>query len=288
MEALLSSIKRYWKQPDYHVTIIYNTTNASFQKGYDILQKEYPWCSFIKEVQRNQCWKSRDYFCLFNLKKMIRHPYLRLQKTDFRDKVIQTLNASEAGYVMFLTDDSAFFREVNLSREDMSFIDANPAQHQISLRLGEKLSGKPAEIRENGGKLIWKFHQHRNVGSWGYNFSVDAHIYSAGCMKRILQTVIFNNPSSLEVNVLYYARKHKILDVGMTWKEPFLLSYPLNMVQRVENNESMGISENLLNRLFLEGKRMQYIVPEEITKFQQYPESILLISDNHKDLFKIK
>ena len=49
VEALLASIKRHWKQPQYKLTVLYNTTGVDFQRGYDILQQEYPEYEFVKE-----------------------------------------------------------------------------------------------------------------------------------------------------------------------------------------------------------------------------------------------
>lgn len=61
-----------------------------------------------------------------------------------------------------------------------------------------------------------------------------------------------------------------------------ILSYPINMVQNVVDNESLGIDCGLLNRWYLDGYAMQYPVPEDIDIFQQYPEYVYLDKDNRR------
>lgn len=60
------------------------------------------------------------------------------------------------------------------------------------------------------------------------------------------------------------------------------------MVQEIADNESMGISIEDLNKYFLEGKRLEYIVPNEIFEFQQYPEAVYLCKNGQKELLKLK
>ena len=36
LEALLASLRKFWKRPAVSVTVIYNTSDETFQKGYNI------------------------------------------------------------------------------------------------------------------------------------------------------------------------------------------------------------------------------------------------------------
>lgn len=288
LEALLASLRKFWKRPEVSVTVIYNASDETFQKGYNILQDDYKEYRFIKETRNSSCWHFCDYFSLYNLKKMLKYPNQRKQKTNFRDLINAELADDKAEYVMFLTDDSAFFQEVNISDDDFAFIDKNPRQNQVSLRLGKNITSQPQDICMVDGRMKWQFHEHRDARSWGYEFSVDAHIYAKSLMREVLKKVIYNNPTSLEGNVVYYARENGLMDSGMTYESPFILSYPLNMVQNIANNESLDVSVELLNKLFLEGKRLLYIIPEDISEFQQYPSEVLLIKGEETEVLKLK
>lgn len=287
LETLLSSIRRYWKKPVYNIVVIYNTSNNEFQRGYDILIHDYPGYVFIKEKFFNCLWHFQDYFSVYNLKKMLRYKNQRKQKTNFRDLLNAFLHKTGSTYTMFLTDDSVFIRDVELLDEDLSFINQDVDLCQISLRLGRNISRKPSAIKETEGKFKWKFHEHLNAKSWGYNFSVDAHIYATSLIRRVLKSVIFNNPTTLEANVVHYARKHGIMDCGMAFEQPYILSYPLNMVQNIANNESLGVSVEMLNQSFLDGKRLLYVIPYDIREFQQYPKQVVMYKNGNREYIKL-
>lgn len=288
VEALLASIKRHWKQPQYKLTVLYNTTGGDFQRGYDILQQEYPEYEFVKETRQKKRYHLIDYFTFYNLKKLLKYPHQRRQKSNFRDLLNHILATSPCEYTMYLTDDSAFIKDVILTEEDISFIHSNPKNNQISLRLGRGITNQPLNIPINNGKLEWDFHNHRDARSWGYNFSVDAHIYSTKQCLKLQSKIIYANPTTLEANIVHYVMPRNLMDHGLTYEHPFILSFPINMVQEIVDNESMGISIEDLNKYYLEGKRLEYIVPNEIFEFQQYPEAVYLCKNGQKELLKLK
>ena len=106
LEALLSSIQRHWQKMDYKLSVLYNTTGGDFQKGYDVLQKEYPAYEFIKETRKSSGYHVSDYINTYNLKKLLKYPYMRRQKSNFRDLLNNMLAASGCEYTIYLTDDS--------------------------------------------------------------------------------------------------------------------------------------------------------------------------------------
>lgn len=288
LEALLSSVRRYWTRTAYALTVVYNTTGEDFERGYVQLQQDYPEFCFLKETRYGHRWPKADYFRFFNLKKMLLHPKLRRQYSDFRDLLVGILRDSKAPYTMFLTDDSVFIREVALTDLDLSFIEEDVSQNQISLRLGRQVSACPSEIPVRDGCLKWRFHQYPLESSWGYNFSVDAHIYATSLILHVLERVIFNNPNTLEGNVCHYVRVKKLLDRGLTFEHPYVLSFPLNRVQDVADNKSLGVSVSFLNEQYLEGKRLEYPTPELIQEFQQYPSELRLVKDGITEKLSIQ
>lgn len=279
LETLLRSIHQYWGSTPHEVSVLYNTTKDAYQKGYEMLAAEYDSVKFIKESSRPQRYHLADYLHPYNWLKLIKYPHVRSQKSNFRDLLNESLRHSECDYTMFLTDDSAFFADVCLTKEHLAFINENPSQNQISLRLGTNNIQKPKSIKlAEDGTLQWRFSEYRNARSWGYTFSVDAHIYSSAVISNLLKKIIFCNPTTLEAHINDYTSKKKLLDRGMAYESPVIFSFPINMVQQIANNESLGISEALLNRYFLEGFKLEYEEPRIKTLFQVYPDNILLVN----------
>lgn len=286
--ALLDSVENYWKNTCYKLTVIYNSTGRDFQRGYDILKQEYSQYEFVRETNQLRAYHLSDYLNFFNFKKLMRYKHLRRQKSNFRDLLNNILATSGCDYTMYLTDDSVFIRDVILKNEDLAYIDRNPQQNQISLRLGKNITEKPSDIVFQNGVIEWDFHSHRNARSWGYNFSVDAHIYSTKICYELQSKIIFNNPTTLEANIVHYVMTRHLLDHGLTYEYPFILSFPINMVQKIADNESLGVPVENLNKLFLDGKRLEYVIPKEIKEFQQYPDSVYIINEGKKTILRIR
>lgn len=277
LETLLRSICQHWSSTPHKVSVLYNTTKEVYQKGYEVLAAEYSYVEFIKETSRPQHYHLRDYLHPYNWLKLLHYPHVRRQKSNFRDMLNESLHHSECRYTMFLTDDSAFFAEVCLTKEQLAFIDENPSQNQISLRLGTDNVQKPESIKPgDDGTLRWRFNDHRDALSWGYNFSVDAHIYSTVLLRRLLAHIIYCNPTTLEAHINDYVQKTHRLNHGLAFERPVILSYPINMVQQIADNESLGVSEEGLNTKFLEGYRLEYPAIDNPKLFQIYPEKLIL------------
>jgi len=288
LEALLASIRRHWRHPEHKLSVLYNTTGGDYQKAYDMLQADYSEYKFVKETRTDVGYPFRDYCNIFNLKKLLKYPNLRVNKTDFRALLNGMLTASDSEYTMYLTDDSVFIEDVALTGDDLAFIDRNPAGNQISLRLGKCFSGCPDSIPFSEGHLEWDFHNYRDACSWGYNFSLDAHIYSTGLCRDLQYKIIYNNPTTLEADICHYTRLHQLMDRGRAFGYPAILSFPINRVQIITDNESMGVSVENLNRYFLDGYRLEYIVPEDISEFQQYPDSVRIRKDGRNEILELK
>jgi hypothetical protein len=79
-----------------------------------------------------------------------------------------------------------------------------------------------------------------------------------------------------------------LFEEGRSYMKCKLLSYPINMVQIVEKNESLGVDCKMLNNLLLDGYTMKYPVPEKYDCFQQYPDNILLFKDGIESKKELK
>lgn len=277
LDALLDSIQKNWVNTEYRLTVLYNTSSSNFQKGYQILQQNYPQYTFIKETSGRKVYPIKNYFSLFNLKKIIKYEHCRYEKSNFRDLLIEIVTKSSCKQIMFLTDDSIFIRKIELNDEILEWINQDPNQNSFSLRLGKSINTPQKQLPPPIRNIIsWNYSDYDKSNNWGYRFSVDGHIYSKRLMIKLIKNIIFNNPSTLEAHLHNYAHTHNLLNKGKTGTNPYLLSYPINMVQTIVNNKSLGVSETLLNEYFMHGKHLIYPIPENPTKFQQYPEHIVL------------
>lgn len=279
LDALLNSIDKYLDKDSLsRVCVIYNTSDIEFEKGYEMLKEQYN-CLFLKEMQvTKQSYPMNCYLKLFNWKKMIRYPKARQQSTNFRELTLQCISDSNAELTMFLTDDSIFIKPVVIKSEWMRLVRDNPTISQLSLRLGKQFDVQPKDRREVLNLIAWYYSENPINNSWGYRFSVDAHLYETNCLKNVLNKCIFTNPTFLEAFVQDYAKRHGLWNKGYSLTEPRILSYPLNMVQTIDSNESQNVSPNIMNDLFLRGYKIVYPIPHHITAFQQYPEYVEFIN----------
>lgn len=276
LDALLNSIIEFWKLPDYKLSIIYNTSSEQFEKGYRTLREKYPQFSFVKETRKKSYYPLKNYFSFFNWKKITKYKYCRFQNSNFRFLLNQILGLTDCENIMFLTDDSVFIKEVNLDNADLSWINKKPKQNSISLRLGINITAPPKSMCLKDKRIEWEYNKYKSYKNWGYRFSVDGHIYNLEIIRWLLSKIIYTNPSTLEGHICDYVNRKQLLNNGMTFEYPYLLSFPINMVQTIVKNESLCVSVEQLNAYFLEGCTLNYIIPNNITEFQHYPQKLIL------------
>lgn len=279
LNTLLTSIAACWKSPAYHIDVIYNTSDQTYQDGYERLIKE---CAdmpvtFHREEAGHSRFPLRALSHSANIKHYLKYPYVRKPKTNFRQLLIKTVSSRHAPFVMMMTDDAMLIDEVKVPDSVLSWIADSPMQRQFSLRIGAGMDRQPTGIvHETNGLLHWNMSEAPANTNWGYPFSVDAHIYHHDLIMRLLKEIVFVNPNTLEAFVCHEMRKRRLGQQACAFSKTRLLSFPINMVQTVANNESLGIDCRELNQLYLQGITMRYPIPSTITRFQVYPDHLLL------------
>lgn len=288
LNTLLKSINRHWRKHRYHISVLYNNSGDIYARGYDLLKHRYRQVDFIQETKEVPDYKLKELLSIFNLKRYLKYPYLRHPKSDFRSKLIRILRESEAEFVMFLTDDSQFITDAEIDSYALRLISADPYHIQYSLRLGRNINhpGKIESLNEN--QISWRFDEPTNHRDWRYNFSVDAHIYSRAVIFDLAQRVVFSNPNSYEAFTTIYCRKKGWLSKGIANAEPCILSFPINIVQDVQDNESLTVSTEDLEKWLDEGYELDYPKPELIDTFQHYPKSLILHGLDGEKLIETK
>lgn len=89
------------------VRVLYTYDNPAFELGYEVLQHEWPDVEFIKEMTNS----------------------------EFDEKVIEIVNTSNE-YFMWATDDSIFFKKVDLSEEKLQWVFKKKGALALNLRMG--------------------------------------------------------------------------------------------------------------------------------------------------------
>ncbi len=291
LDTLLTSLFEHWKSIKICVDVLYNNSSEDYEKAYKIVKKKFSYLPV--KYHKESIIADKVEFSLFlkwdNVKRFLKYPFLRHAKTNFRSLLIKTIEESPYKHLMFLTDDAMFIKDVNIPQQVFTWINERQIQRQFILRIGEGFNDQPKNIvRKENGFLKWNMYDAEYLSNWGYNFSVDAHIYNKDIILSFLKKIWLVNPSTFEGYMCHALRKKKMMGEGMAFEYPSLLSFPINMVQTVSQNESLGVDCKQLNDYYLDGYTMKYPIPDAVTKFQVYPYSLLLYKANQEIQLKIR
>lgn len=283
LDTLIDSLMENWKEPMFHIDILYNTSNEKFQQGYNHLIKK---CSSYNNIKfHNECsipdrWNIYELSNIRNIIRLFKHGNKFKPKSNFRSLLIKIMENNMAEHVMFMTDDTMFIRKVEIGKDILNWIYEEPKKRQYSLRCGSNMNEfNSNKVLSQKNILHWNFYECNKKSNWGYPFSVDAHIYSKEIIIKLFRKYIFCNPNTLEGVINTQVYRKKLLGEGKSSYKAYLLSYPINIVQTVAKNENMEIDCEMLNNMYLDGYTLRYPIPEIITDFQQYPKELFF----HKD-----
>jgi hypothetical protein len=259
--ALLESFEKFviGIRPQ-HVFIILKYSNERFAKGYRKVKHRFRDYIFMKE---------KEFF--YDIIGIVANPFFT--------------------YSMFCVDDALFYDYVNLAYI-LPVLNAEPQAIGFSLRLGLNvdycyMNNSPQnltnyrKIDEDFIKWVWTSQKF----DFAYPLEVSSSIYKTSFLKTILQSVKFNNPNTMELQM-------DLKKKSFTNSHPLLLGYtkskcfcnPLNLTQtefmgnRHHNTDEFDI-HHLLTR-FLNGDKFVIDVPKihsphQIIKPQFVPRTSL-------------
>ena len=215
LDALLTSYYKYCNDP-CSITVLYNTSNKSFQKEYDELKIIHSNVIFIKEI-------------------------------NFRRDLIHQLKNIKTEFIFFAVDDMIFIRKFFLSEiiKKMNF------QTIFSMRLGSRINwcetcqiAMNPNFSEFGNFIGWKWSN--NNFDWGYRFSVDGNVFKTNEVLCLTESLNFKAPNSYEGlmnGFLLFKLKRK----GICYSEPVVVNLVLNKIQ-IESEYN-----NLFGEISVEG-----------------------------------
>ncbi len=232
LDSLLRSIRDHWRERESSIHVLYTADSEDFQNGYNLL---------------------KDRSCL----DIVRW----YRQTDFRENLVAIMEQiPDVGLLMFLVDDDIVYRPVELGptlstlkrrhlfvslRASMQHSDAYPAPSFRNPTRTEVLEWK------------WNFCKKRMI-PWNYPFSLDGNIFRAGVIKRITRSIRFAAPNSYEGAMHRYRHRWwvKRIPYALAPAEPVVFNNPLNKVQTEGETWHRNIEPMDLNRLFLDGMRI--------------------------------
>lgn len=200
--AFLESAERYVKNAQKK-WVIYRTSDECFEKGYEILKKDFPTVRFLKQKTHS----------------------------DFKPLLKK---AMQADYIAFAVDDLVIKDHINLKQAALE-MQATGA-YGFYYRLGTNIThcymqkrdvAAPNTINLGSGLYAWQFSA--GDGDWGYPNSVDFTLFARNEIEKELLKLKFQNPSSLEEK---WSKKAKKQRVGLCSKYSKVVNIPLNVVSQ--------------------------------------------------------
>lgn len=263
LDCFLRSMEKHWDLSQLSIQVLYKYSNEEFKAGYDLLR-----------------WKNRAKYIGF------------WQEQDFCDD-FKTL-VPDTGFTMLATDDCVFFRDIDLTEDDLIEYFGLGDIHCFSLRLGENTIiqdyvtyQQQDEVFKYGGQkdtsfLRWNFKRHNRHNNYGYAYSLDMSIYRSSDLLWAIKPLTFESPRALE----HQLNANSLLRDGIS---SFMMSLPtsvgfVNTINCVQPNgppagtrHAYSVTE--LNKKFLGGRRINLSSFEHLVIISSHEEVPLTFED---------
>ena len=283
LDLLIESIIRYDRYYFLDVAVVYSYSSDAYKKGYELLKKKYPVVAWKEEMKISKLVFNFEFNFggLRNWFWWIKYPKLRRKKSNFKQILLKTIEETEHHLLMFLTDDSLFYKDIVIYPDCIQRISDTSEKTSFSLRHGANLEGGVYSIEKD--VILWNVYANDKKTDWGIPFSVDGHIYLKSAIVPILKKTIFNNPNTLEGNICFHIKKNQLFPDVMANKESCLIGFELNRVQDVFPNSHLDISSCILNEYFINNYTLviDYSL-ERIFRFHPQIKSVYVVNENEK------
>lgn len=229
--ALLESVDAFVKDLD-RVSVIYRVSNPSYDKGYDIVKKQFPKVEYLKQGDRPE--------------------------QDFKPLVLKASFDSTNPYILFAVDDIIVRDAIDL-QEGIDHMEKTGALG-VYYRLGRNINFSyiqnrdlaiPPSIQLDDNIYAWQFSA--GEGEWQFPNTVDMTLYRKSDIKELFTNLQYVHPASLENK---WDLKRKTSGVGIYYESSKIVNIPLNIVNFSHFPHSgRHTSEELLVK-FLEGLKL--------------------------------
>ncbi len=288
LDAMLQSVKKHFSLEcgRHSINVIFHTTGHHAESYSRLRQKwtEEQGVTFF-ERERGKGFFSDVLPHLFHGRNAFwyaKYPFLRKGRDDFKALLEHRIESSNASHVMFMTDDSAFYRHTIIPSSVLESISARPFESSYRLYVGANLRDAPPELIESSGILHWDYYDSRLKHHWVYPFAVDGTVYARSAFLRTAKHVLYANPNSLEGFMCFVAIRRRLFNHGMSPVDATLVGVSINRVQKVAANDSGSADVELLNDLYLKGYELDYAIPENLDWPHFIPGNVFAVRGNER------
>lgn len=256
LELLLRSIVKYDSFHFLKVSVLYSFSSPEYESGYRRLMEQFPHVLWIRE-QKHSKTRIWPFLPLYwrNYYWWMKYKTSRHSESSFKTQLIQMMEWFQEELVMFLTDDSMFYRTISIPAFAIQTIQEKPSSYSFSLRHGGNIEG--GHFDHTGAMLQWNIYNGQDHHEWDYPFSVDGQVYSKAFIQKIFKRVSFKNPNSLEGNIACFVKDKQLLSIVFCNHVSCLVGFELNRVQNFCMNNNLNIDSEYLNSLFIDGYSME-------------------------------
>lgn len=219
------------------ILVLYKSTDDEYKKGYDKVRELYPEVYFHEE-------------------------------TDFKKDLEDLLNykKEETEYISFMVDDQIMYQK--LENEDKILELITDDVLCFSLRLGMNINyrhltnsyfGLPVYEDKGNGFVKWNWRKEGSQSDHGYPLSVDSTIYRHYEISKLISSINYNNPNTLEGNL--QSKLNGLRENMLSYRYSKVVNLPINRVNDVFSNrfgDKVNINEKTLNDKFLNGEIIDY------------------------------
>lgn len=230
--ACLESIERHI-QGMGECSVVYRSSNASFEAGYQEVKRAFPWATFLSQS----------------------HP----KKKDFKPTTLKATFDTSSDYVLFGVDDIVVKEDVDLKAAAKSMEETGA--YGVYLRLGknirisyqtQKAQEIPKSIEIDPGMHAW--HLDQSESDWHFANTLDMTLYRKGDLQKIWRRLKFNSPNGLEKAWASEYRPNG--KMGLYYTKSKIMNVPLNVVTQTGNPHMNFMSAEELLGKFEEGLKM--------------------------------
>lgn len=238
LDLLLRSVTCHADNLIDSLAVVWDSSDTDFEQAYAICEKEHP---------------SVDFY----------------QENDFYSDITWQVEHAD-DYVMFLTDDSWFFREVP-ELDPCAVLHSEATVLCFSLRLGGNtnkcypLRGRWQNLppfESGGGYLVWEWS--KGDADFGYPGSMDGHIFRKRDLMYLMGTDRrWWNPNTLEDVLSRSVYNPYVLRGYMAcFEQSVLVGVPANRTSTSHPGNRYGqtyfVNHEWLNNKYLDGERIRF------------------------------
>jgi hypothetical protein len=197
---------------------------------------------------------------------------------NFKPLLERIIRETPADFVSFHTDDNIYYRDEPLPQAVFRRLRNDPYGTSYRVANGSNQDNCPATVRCGRDFLTWDYDDAAMLANWAYPFSVDGTFYERSALLDVIGRMLYHNPVTLESFTVGYVRRRGLFSQGFSPVHSSMVAQPLNKVSFIVPGNTRGnVSVDLLNRLFLDGYRLQYDLPEPVTSREVMPQHVVAV-----------